>query len=166
LQKARTHAAQMPSNDGHPAMRNGLGRVSTQHMDYKKTDFANLGADCFPGLVGIEILHVSTDVAAARMEVQPSHFAPNGYVHAGSIVTLADTIAGYGCLYDLPAQAKSFTTMELKTNFLGAIQSGFIRADATLQHGGKTTQVWDVVVKNQATDKTIALFRCTQLILY
>ncbi len=135
-------------------------------MNYKQTDFSKFGADCFPGLVGIEILQVTTNFAAARMKVKKTHFAPNGYLHAGSIVTLADTIAGYACLYNLPDNGKSFTTMELKSNFLGATKRGFIKAEATLQHGGKTTQVWDVVIKNEETQKTIALFRCTQLIIY
>ena len=135
-------------------------------MNYKQTDFSKFGADCFPGLMGVEILQVTTNFAAARMEVKKLHFAPNGYLHAGSIVTLADTIAGYGCLYNLPDKGISFTTIELKTNFLGATKNGFIKAEATLQHAGKTTQVWDVTVKNEETEKSVALFRCTQLILY
>lgn len=135
-------------------------------MDYKHVDFSKFGADFFPGFVGIEVLEVSTNFASARMEVKQSHFAPNGYLHAGSIVTLADTIAGYVCLYNLPDNGVSFTTMELKSNFLGSTKSGFIKAMATLQHSGKTTQVWDVIVTNEAHEKTIALFRCTQLILY
>jgi uncharacterized protein (TIGR00369 family) len=135
-------------------------------MDYKQIDFSKFGADCFPGLLGIEVLIVTTNLATAQMEVKRSHFAPNGYLHAGSVVTLADTIAGYACLYNLPNQAVSFTTMELKSNFLSAARSGFIKAEATLQHSGKTTQVWDVIVKNEENQKTVALFRCTQLILY
>ncbi|HYV91490.1 MAG TPA: PaaI family thioesterase [Chitinophagales bacterium] len=135
-------------------------------MDYKQIDFSKFGAECFPGLVGIEVLKVTTRTASARMEVKKSHFAPNGYLHAGSIVTLADSIAGYGCLYNLPDKGVSFTTIELKSNFLGAIKSGFIKAEATLQHAGKTTQVWDVTLKNEENEKTIALFRCTQLLLY
>ena len=135
-------------------------------MDYKQIDFSKLGDDCFPGLVGIEVLNVTTNSAAARMEVKKSHLAPNGYLHAGSIVTLADTIAGYACLYNLPDKGISFTTVELKSNFLGTAKSGFIQAEAVLQHSGKTTQVWDVAVRNEENKKTIALFRCTQLILY
>ncbi len=135
-------------------------------MDYKHTDFSKAGAACFPGLVGIEVLQVTTNQAAARIEVKEIHFAPNGYLHAGSIVTLADTIAGFGCLYNLPENGISFTTIELKSNFTGTVKGGFIRADAVLRHGGKTTQVWDVEVTAEESGKTIALFRCTQLILY
>ena len=113
-------------------------------MDYKQINFSEFGADYFPGFVGIEILKVTTNLATARMEVKKSLFAPNGYLHAGSIVTLADTIAGYACLYNLPVNGVSFTTVELKSNFLGAAKSGYINAEATLQHSGKTTQVWAI----------------------
>lgn len=135
-------------------------------MDYKQTDFSKFGVDGFPGLVGVEVLKVTADFASARMGIKKYHFAPNGYLHAGSIVTLADTIAGYACLYNLPEKAISFTTMELKINFMGSIKSGFIRAEAAMSHAGKTTQVWDVTVMSEENKKTIALFRCTQLILY
>ena len=135
-------------------------------MNYKQTDFSKFGADCFPGFVGIEVLQVEKNFATARMEIKNLHFAPNGYLHAGSIITLADTIAGYACLYNLPDNGISFTTIELKSNFLGAIRNGSIKAEANLQHSGKTTQVWDVTIKNEENGKKIALFRCTQLILY
>ena len=135
-------------------------------MDNKQIDFSKFGADTFPGFLGIEVTKVTANFASARMKVTKALFAPNGYLHAGSIVSLADTVAGYGCVYNLPDKGISFTTIELKTNFLGAAQSGFIKAEATLQHAGKTTQVWDVTVQNEENGKTIALFRCTQLILY
>ncbi len=135
-------------------------------MDYTQKDFSKFGADCFPGFVGIEVVEVTKNFGKARMEVKKLHFAPNGYLHAGSIVTLADTIAGYACLYNLPDKGISFTTIELKSNFLGSIKNGAVKAEASLQHSGKTTQVWDVTIKNEENEKIIALFRCTQLILY
>jgi 1,4-dihydroxy-2-naphthoyl-CoA hydrolase len=135
-------------------------------MDYKQQDFSRFGATSFPGFVGVEIVKVEKNFGVARMEIKEFHFAPNGYLHAGSIITLADTIAGYACLYNLPATGVSFTTIELKTNFLGSVKSGSIKAEANLEHGGKTTQVWDVVVTHEENGKKLALFRCTQLILY
>lgn len=135
-------------------------------MDYTQKDFSKFGDDCFPGFVGIEVVEVTKNFGKARMEVKKLHFAPNGYLHAGSIVTLADTIAGYACLYNLPDKGISFTTIELKSNFLGSIKNGAVKAEASLQHSGKTTQVWDVTIKNEENEKIIALFRCTQLILY
>jgi 1,4-dihydroxy-2-naphthoyl-CoA hydrolase len=135
-------------------------------MSYTETDFAKFGNEHFPAFVGVEVVKVEKNLAIGRMEIKKNHFAPNGYLHAGSIITLADTMAGYGCLYNLPDKGISFTTMELKTNFLGAIKNGAVRAEASLQHAGRTTQIWDVIVKNEETGKVIALFRCTQLILY
>jgi uncharacterized protein (TIGR00369 family) len=92
--------------------------------------------------------------------------APNGFLHAGSVVTLADTSAGYGCISNLPAGANGFTTIELKSNHLGTARDGTIECSATAVHLGKTTQVWDAVVTHRETGKTIALFRCTQMVLY
>jgi 1,4-dihydroxy-2-naphthoyl-CoA hydrolase len=92
--------------------------------------------------------------------------APNGYLHAGTVVTLADTSCGYGCYATLPEGASGFTTIELKSNHLGNRARRHIECVATAAHLGKTTQVWDAVVTHRESDKTIALFRCTQMILY
>jgi 1,4-dihydroxy-2-naphthoyl-CoA hydrolase len=92
--------------------------------------------------------------------------APNGFLHAGTVVTLADTLAGYGCKANLPSGAVGFTTIELKSNHLGTALEGTIVGSAKPVHLGKTTQVWDATVTRKETGKTIALFRCTQLILY
>ena len=102
----------------------------------------------------------------AEMAVKKEYFAPNGYLHAGSIVTFADTIAGYACFSHLPENGKSFTTLELKSNFIRAIKEGKLEGECTPEHLGRTTQVWRVIVRDMATQKKVALFSCTQLILY
>jgi uncharacterized protein (TIGR00369 family) len=79
---------------------------------------------------------------------------------------LADTCAGYGCIANLPPGAAGFTTIELKSNFLGTALEGVILASARPAHLGKSTQVWDAVVTHKASGKTLALFRCTQMILW
>ena len=124
------------------------------------------GAGFLPGHLGIEITRVDGGEVAARLEIKPHLLAPNGYLHAGSVVTLADTAAGYACIANLPEGASNFTTVELKSNHLGTARDGAIACLAKAVHLGKTTQVWDVVVVNEANGKTIALFRCTQMILY
>lgn len=124
------------------------------------------GAGTLPGYLGIEITEVGEQRLAARLPVQPHLLAPNGYLHAGSIVSLADTAAGYACVVHLPEGANSFTTIELKSNHVGTVRDGAIACVATAAHLGRTTQVWDVTVTNEANGKTIALFRCTQMILY
>lgn len=124
------------------------------------------GEGYLPGHLGFEILEIDSKSVVARMKINTHHLAPNSYLHAGSIITLADTACGYGCIASLPEGASSFTTIELKANFLGTTRSGAIRCEATLTHGGRTTQVWDARVLDEANNKLIALFRCTQLLLY
>jgi 1,4-dihydroxy-2-naphthoyl-CoA hydrolase len=124
------------------------------------------GAGKLPGYLGIIITHVGATEIGAELMLKDEHMAPNGYLHAGSIVTLADTSCGYGCLANLPEGATGFTTIELKSNHLGTALEGTIASRATPVHLGKTTQVWDAVITHKETGKTIALFRCTQLILY
>jgi len=128
--------------------------------------FNQRGANTLPGYLGIEILEITENRVSARLPVRQQLLAPNGYLHAGSVVTLADTAAGYACMAHLPEGAHSFTTIELKSNHLGTARDGAIAAVATPAHLGRTTQVWDVTVTDEANGKTIALFRCTQMILY
>ena len=132
---------------------------------YTAEDMTRLGAARLPGFLGIEIVSVGDEVAA-RLDVKPHHLAPNGYLHAGTVITLADTAAGYACGANLPEGANSFTTIELKSNHLGTARDGAISCVAKPAHLGRTTQVWDVTVVNEANGKTIAMFRCTQMILY
>ena len=126
--------------------------------------FARAGEDRFPGLLGIEPVALEAGRAELRLEVRPDLLAPNGYLHAGAVVGLADTTSGYGCLASLPDGATGFTTIELKSNFLATAREGSLDCEARLAHGGRTTQVWDATVRRNG--KTIALFRCTQLLLY
>jgi 1,4-dihydroxy-2-naphthoyl-CoA hydrolase len=128
--------------------------------------FNRLGAQSLPGHLGIVITHVAGPEVRAEMKVKPTLMAPNGYLHAGSVVTLADTCAGYGCVVNLPAGAVGFTTVELKSNHLSTARDGTIECVAIAVHLGKTTQVWDAVVTHRESGKTIALFRCTQMVLY
>ena len=124
------------------------------------------GAQYLPGYMGIVITQVAGAEIRSELSVRQSHMAPNGYLHAGTVVTLADTSAGYGCTAKLPAGAVGFTTIELKSNHLGTALDGTIECVARPVHLGKTTQVWDAVVTHRESGKTIALFRCTQLVLY
>jgi 1,4-dihydroxy-2-naphthoyl-CoA hydrolase len=124
------------------------------------------GAGTLPGLIGIEILEAYEDRLTSRLELRDELMAPNGYLHAATIVALADTSCGYGCFVSLPDGAEGFTTVELKSNFLGTKHEGVIECEAKLTHGGRATQVWDATVTDAESGKKLALFRCTQMILY
>lgn len=135
-------------------------------MDFTPEYFNEFGIGHLPGHLGIVVRRVSPGMLEAELPVAKHLLAPNGYLHAGSIVTLADTAAGYGCIANLPVNASSFTTIELKSNHMGTARDGHIACQARMAHGGRTTQIWDVVVRTVETTQTIALFRCTQMILY
>jgi 1,4-dihydroxy-2-naphthoyl-CoA hydrolase len=124
------------------------------------------GVGTLPGLIGIEILEAEKGRLESRLELREELMAPNGYLHAATIVALADTSCGYGTFVSLPEGAEGFTTVELKSNFLGTRRAGFITCEAKLAHGGRTTQVWDAAVADGEDGRLLALFRCTQLILY
>ena len=117
-----------------------------------------------PGELGIEIIGVKSGFVKSRLPVSKRLMAPNGFLHAASVIALADTSAGYGCIAALPEGARGFTTIELKTNFLGTATEGVIECEARAVHLGKTTQVWDSIITD-GKGKTLALFRCTQMVL-
>jgi 1,4-dihydroxy-2-naphthoyl-CoA hydrolase len=119
-----------------------------------------------PGHMGLELIEIRENSARIRCEIQPFHLAPNGYLHAGAVITLADTAAGFGCVGNLPETATGFTTIELKSNFTGTLLEGAMIAEAKMIHGGRGTQVWDVEVSVEGTGKKLAYFRATQMILY
>ena len=125
-----------------------------------------VGTANLPGLFGIRFTHAEAGTIKAELAVRPQIMAPNGFLHAGCVVSLADSCCGWGSILTLPEGAEAFTTIELKTNLIGTARSGIVDCTATLVHGGRTTQLWDAKVKARETGKTIALFRCTQMILY
>ncbi|MEX5745549.1 PaaI family thioesterase [Massilia sp. X63] len=133
---------------------------------YTPESFNEFGKSFLPGHLGIRITEVAEGRVCAELPVTPQLLAPNGYLHAGSVVTLADTAAGYACVAHLPEGAQNFTTIELKSNHLGTARQGTIAVVATAVHLGRTTQVWDATVTDKDSGKTLALFRCTQMILY
>jgi len=132
---------------------------------FKSVDGANAVAQGYlPGLIGVHFSEVAPGRVAAELEVTRHHLAPNDFLHAATIIALADSAAGYGCAASLPDGATGFATVELKCNFLGTVRDGVISVVATLAHAGRRTQVWDADVTD-ANGKTLAMFRCTQLIL-
>jgi 1,4-dihydroxy-2-naphthoyl-CoA hydrolase len=118
-----------------------------------------------PGLLGFTLVSVSKESVLSRMEIKKHHLAPNQYLHAASVIALADSTCGFATMFNLPEGAGGFTTIELKTNFLGTARNGAILCEGTPAHIGRRTQVWDARVWDETSGRNIALFRCTQMIL-
>jgi uncharacterized protein (TIGR00369 family) len=127
--------------------------------------FVDAGRDRLPGLLGIQIDEIEEGHVRMHLPLRPELLAPNGYLHAGTVVALADSACGYGCIASLPDGATGFTTIELKTNFLATVLEGTLLVESRRAHAGRTTQVWDATVSSE-NGKMLALFRCTQLLLY
>src|SRR3977135_3792324 len=108
--------------------------------------FAHRGDGRLPGLIRARFTGVAENRTDAELDTRPELLAPNGYLHAASIIALADTACGYGCLAHLPVGADSFTTIELKSNFVGTATEGIIICTATGLHLGRSTQLWDAQV--------------------
>ncbi|WP_309572305.1 PaaI family thioesterase [Deinococcus sp.] len=128
-------------------------------------DLNALGEGKLPGLIGVRFTHLERGLIRSELSIRPELLAPNGFLHAASVIALADTSCGYGTRALLPETARGFTTIELKSNHLGTALSGTITCEARAVHTGRTTQVWDAEVRDPA-GKVMALFRCTQAVLY
>jgi 1,4-dihydroxy-2-naphthoyl-CoA hydrolase len=119
-----------------------------------------------PGFLTFQWVEAEKGYVRGCFEIAAKHFSPHGILHGAAIVALADSACGFGCLASLPDGASGFATGELKTNFIGTAREGVVSCDARLVHAGRTTQVWDADIRSETSGKTIALFRCTQMLLY
>lgn len=124
------------------------------------------GKGRLPGLIGFRVVALEHRMLVAEVDIRSELLAPNGFLHAATVIALADTACGYGCLAHLPDEADNFTTVELKSNFLGTSRDGTLACIAQSAHLGRTTQVWDATVSRKTDGMAIALFRCTQVVLY
>ena len=128
--------------------------------------FNRYGEEYLFGYLGMEFLKVEEDEVVATIVLQQHHFGWNGYLHAGTVFSLADSCAGYGCVRSLPEGAAGFTTIETKTNFLSTVRQGSIQAIAIPLHRGKSTQVWDTSVSSTENGQLLSCYRCTQMVLW
>jgi uncharacterized protein (TIGR00369 family) len=144
----------------------GIGSTMDIRIPHTLEEWNAAGAEYLPGLLGLTFLEVEPKQVVARMTARKALGAWNGFLHAGAVVSLADTCCGYGTARSLPEGALGFTTIELKSNFFGSAREGVVVCTARPLHQGRTTQVWDAAVAAEGAVKPIALFRCTQMVLW
>lgn len=137
-----------------------------RRADVSLDDLQARAVTCLPALFGLQMVRLDEAELVMKMAIQPQFLAPNGFLHAASVIALADTACGFATIAHMPQGAQNFTTIELKSNFLGTAREGMLHAVARGVHIGRNTQVWDADVLDVGTGKTIALFRCTQMILW
>ncbi len=122
-------------------------------------------APLVPGRLGCVFDHSAKDLVTGHIDVTESLIAGTGFLFAPAVIALADTCAAIGCGNNI-ADGGSFTTIELKSNFLSSARVGE-RVSCTCRpvHLGRQTHVWDAEVRNDSTRRLMAVFRCTQMIL-
>lgn len=143
--------------------------MPTPFDNLRITDAASVNAfiqEYLPGFVGMEFLSLEPERVRARLPIRRELMAPNQFLHAASLVALLDTCCGFGAVANLPEDALGFTTVELKSNFLGTLRQGEVHCEAVPVHLGRNTQLWDATASDPDTGRKLALFRCTQMILY
>jgi len=137
---------------------------TSNHTSVEALNRANVGK--LPGHLGLEIVVAEPGKVVGRFAVRPDLVAHTGFLLAGSVLGVADILCAYGVSTVWPDGASGFTTVEAKCNFIGTLTEGAVVVSATLLHGGRTTQIWDAEVADEATGRLMAAFRCTQIILY
>ena len=137
---------------------------TTNHTSVAELNQANVGK--LPEHLGLVITEVDDGRIVGRFTVRPDLVSHTGYLLAGAGLTLADLLCAYGVSTVWPDGAKTFTTAEVKCNFVGTALDGEVEIVATLVHGGRTTQLWDADITSVGTGRRMALFRATQIILY
>ncbi len=105
----------------------------------------------FDALVGLEVLEAGPERAVGRLAIHDGSRQPMGLVHGGLLAAIAETLAAEGTEAHVGAQGAIAVGLQNSTNFLRpVVGSGHVHATATRRHGGRTTQVWDVDLTDDA----------------
>jgi 1,4-dihydroxy-2-naphthoyl-CoA hydrolase len=128
----------------------------------------NSPADTMPfaKLIGVNVTEATPDRITAELMVRDDLCTAGGILHGGAVMAFADSLGAIGAFFSLPQGAVGTTTIESKTNFLGAAKAGStVRAETTPVHKGKRTSVWQTKITN-ADGKAVALVIQTQMVLF
>ena len=132
-------------------------------MQIDPADVNKLLAGTYPGELGIEVVEASAERARGRLRVERRHLHPGGVVHGGVWVSLADTVAAWSTIPNLP-DGHDFSTAEMKVNLVGVAREGdVLEAESSPLHVGRRTQMWEV--RMAAGGRDAALFTCTQVLV-
>ena len=114
-------------------------------------------------LLGIELVEANPERVVARLAIRDALRTVGGRLHGGTLMAFADTIGAVATVLNLPPGAGT-ATIESKTNFFAAGQSGTLRAEATPLHRGKRTMVWQTRITDEA-GRLLSLTIQTQMVL-
>jgi len=120
----------------------------------------------FAKLMGVNVIEASADRIVGELLVRDDLCTAGGILHGGAIMAFADSLGAIGAFMSLPQGATGTTTIESKTNFLGAAKAGLtVRGETTPVHRGKRTSVWQTKIST-VEGKAVALVTQTQMVLF
>jgi uncharacterized protein (TIGR00369 family) len=123
-----------------------------------------VGNQPFPTLMGVEVVSAEPQMVRARLHVRADLCTAGNIMHGGAIMAFADTLGAIGAVLNMPREANT-TTLESKTNFIGAAREGStVSAECTPLHVGKRTSVWQTRIMRE-DGKLVAIVTQTQMIL-
>lgn len=114
--------------------------------------------------LGIEFIDVSEDSIVARMPVTPRVHQPDGVLHGGASVALAESVGSAGALFFLSGENVQIRGIEIAANHVKSVSSGFVYAKAKIIHKGRTTQLWQIPITNE-NDQLISQVKLTTITL-
>lgn len=112
----------------------------------------------------IEYVDVGADFLLARMPVSPKVHQPDGVLHGGAMVALAESVGSAASYIFLDARQFVIRGIEISANHVKSIADGYVFAKATFIHKGRTTQVWDIKITDGA-DQLISICKLTTIAL-
>ena len=114
--------------------------------------------------LNIEFVDVTQDTITARMPVNSRVHQPDGVLHGGASVALAESVGSAGAYIFLQNKNVSIRGIEIAANHVKSIRDGFVYAHASILHKGRTTQLWQIRIENQ-NKELISLVKLTTLTL-
>lgn len=115
------------------------------------------------GVLGIVFTGFSSDSIQATMPVNRNSMQPNGFLHGGASLALAESLAGAGSSLLIDREQFYAFGLQVSGNHVSSVSEGMLFADAQLIHKGKTTHIWEVKIKD-GNDKLISVVRVTNMI--
>ncbi len=125
-----------------------------------------LQAACTSTLVqslGIEFTVIGEDYIEGRMPVDERTMQPMGLLHGGASAALAETLGGAGA-YLCVEEGTICVGLEINANHVRPAKQGWVIGRATLLHQGRTTQVWNITIRDEQ-DNLVCISRLTVAVL-
>jgi len=112
------------------------------------------------GALGIEVIEAGKDKVVGTMPVGPKTRQPEGFLHGGASVTLAEVLASIGGWLNVNRETHSAMGLEINANHLRPKRDGVVTGEAVPLHRGRNTQVWEIKIYDEER-KLICISRCT-----